>query len=313
MTSRSSATTALSLLLMAAGCATTEEPLETVPQISLLERAEALLLAGDYEDSLRTLVPLDGEQCAKRLRDRRDLTRARAEQGRDELWAAYLILERFADDHPLSELRPQVMEMLWEIGNRLIKRDDSLWFFWSDRTAARNVLEHLITRHPDSQRLADALRILGDMAFSDGDFELAQARYREIILERPDSDWRFYANYRFAMSIVAGLRGPDYDLDGMAHAATEIRTFMRTAPENPQMLADAERALKQVLTWQVRRHLRIAAYYRKLNNIEGELHHARMATDDEFKGLQGFDEAVALRDRLEAQQAAASAPAGGAP
>ena len=125
---------------------------------------------------------------------------------------------------PVALKRPQVIELLWSIASALLEQDSSFWIFWSDRAGARAVLEHLITRHPDTQRLADALRILGDMAFDAEDYEMAQIRYREIILERPDSDWRFYANFRFAMSIVAGLRGPDYDLDGMKVAATELLT-----------------------------------------------------------------------------------------
>ena len=130
--------------------------------------------------------------------------------------------------------------------------------------------------------------------------------YREIILERPDSDWRFYANFRFAMSIVAGLRGPDYDLDGMKVAATELRTFLRTATENPGLVREAEQALARVLAWQVRRHLEVAAYYRTLNNQQGQLHHARLATQEEFEGAPGYDEATALLEQLEAEQAAAN-------
>ena len=310
---RRPATAALSLLLLlGGGCAST--PVAPADAAQLVAAAEAEVQAGNYGGAFRALSPVSDEACPKHLQDRRDLARARAEVGVGELWESYLVLERFSDDHPLSDLRPQVMELLWTIGNQLLARDSSAVFFWSDRGAARIVLEHLITRHPDTQRLADALRILGDMAFEDGDYEVAQTRYREIILERPDSDWRFYANFRFAMSIVAGLRGSDYDLDGMRHAATELRTFLRTAPENPQMLAEAQRALQQVLAWQVQRHLDVVDYYKTLDNFDGQLHHARMATREEFREVSGYEEAVAVRERLEAARAAAEAavPAGGA-
>lgn len=306
------ATAAVSLLLLlGGGCASA--PVAPADAAQLVATAEEQVQAGSYSDALRTLSPVQGEACPKQLRDRRDLALARAEFGLGEFWQAYLILETFSDDHPLSDLRPQVMELLWTIGNAHIARNVDTLFLWSDRDAGRIVLEHLITRHPDTQRLADTLRILGDMAFDEGDYVMAQTRYREIILERPDSDWRFYANFRFAMSIVAGLRGPDYDLDGMRHAATELRTFLRTAPENPQMLEEAQRALEQVLEWQVQRHLYVVDYYKTLNNLDGQLHHARLATREEFREVKSYAEAVAVRERVEAAKAAAeaAAPAGG--
>ncbi|MGC6489587.1 MAG: tetratricopeptide repeat protein [Planctomycetota bacterium] len=301
MTRRSPATAPLALLL-AAACATGEGPRSDAPQ--LVEAAEAQVAAGSYDEALQTLAGVAEDLCPKPLRDRRDLARARAEFGRGQLWESYLLLERFSDDHPLSDLRPQVTELIWSVGSALIERDESLWILWSDRSAGRMVLEHLVMRHPDTPRLADALRLLGDMAFAAGDYELAQIRYREIILERPNSDWRFYANFRFAMSIVAGLRGPDYDLEGMQQAVTELRTFLRTAPENPQMVREAEAALAQVLSWQVQRHLDVVAYYRTLGNFPGQLHHARLATAPEFEQTPGYAAAVALRERLEAVPAA---------
>lgn len=304
-------------MVLAAACATRKGPLPTAPQ--LVAAAEAQVQAGNYDDALTTLDPVLGGRCPKRLRDRRDLARARAQFGLGKPWQSFLILEKFSDDHPLSELRPQAVELLWSVGTALIESDGGFLFFWSDRRAGRAVLEHLITRHPDTRRLADALRILGDMSFDDGDYEMAQARYREIILERPDSDWRFYANYRFAMSIVASLRGPDYDLDRMQHAVTELRSFLRTEPESPQMLAEAQRALQQILEWQVRRHLDIATFYRTLDNVEGQLYHARLATQEQFENVPGYEEAVALLQKLEAARASeaaaepAAGPSGGRP
>ncbi|MCK5941984.1 MAG: outer membrane protein assembly factor BamD [Planctomycetes bacterium] len=315
MTRRPTPTATLSALLLAAACATNPGPLPIAPQV--VEAGEAQVRAGDYDQALATLDQVLDQRCPKRLRDRRDLARARAEFGRGRPWQAFLILERFSDDHPLSELRPQAVELLWSVGKSLIESDGGFLFFWSDRRAGRSVLEHLITRHPDTRRLDDALRILGDLAFEDGDYELAQARYRDIILDRPDSDWRYYAQYRLAMSIVAGLRGPDYDLARMQQAARELRAFLATNPESPQMLQEAERALEQIRRWQVRRHLDVAAFYRTLDNLEGQLHHAELATSEEFRGVEGYDEALELKQRLEAARADGSPqpaqPTGGRP
>lgn len=264
--------------------------------------------AQGYDEALGALAELDGDRCPKRLRDRRDVARANAHVGRGELWEAYLVIEPFPDLYPHSELRPAVVEMEWQIGNTLSKSDRGFLFFWSDQRAARTVLEHLITRHPDTQRLADALKILGDMAFADENYELAQQRFRDLMLNRPDSEWVRYAQYRFAMSIVASLEGPEYDLDRMQHAVRELRGFLASKPENPTIVDEAKRAEQRLLAWQVARHRRIAGFYRRIGNEDGELHHLELAASDEFAGSEGYQDAVIARDELRAARAGRAKP-----
>ena len=186
----------------------------------------------------------------------------------------------------------------------LINSDGGFLFFWSDKRAGRTVLEHLITRHPDTQRLADALRILGDLAFAEGDYETAQNRYKEIILDRPESEWKFHAQFRFAMSIVKSLRGPDYDLDRMEYAIRELREFLTNNPEDPQMVAAANNAIRQIKEWQVQRHLRIADFYRTLKSQNGEIYHLKLATRPEFDDVPAYQLAVQERARFEGENAA---------
>ncbi|MFK7743381.1 MAG: tol-pal system YbgF family protein [Planctomycetota bacterium] len=275
----------------------------------LLATAEAQITAGSFDDAIAALDSIDELRCPKRLRDRRDIARAEAELGRGKPWRAYLALDEFNDLYPYSERRGRVVEILWQASKAMFERDSNVLFFWSDRNGGRTVLEHLITRNPDTQRLADALRILGDIEFENGNYEMAQERYRDIILNRPESDWRFYAQFRFAMSIVAGLRGPDYDLDRMQHAVTELRGFLDNAPENPEMRGEAERALQQVLGWQMQRHLLVADYYRTLKNIAGQRLHLQQATGEEYALADGYDQAVARLASFEEETAANAAAA----
>ena len=279
----------LGLLTAWSGCTT---PPVAAPQAErALLLAEAGLQAGQWDDVDEALAPLAEDACPRRLRDRRDVARARAHLGRGDLWDAYLVLEPFPDDHPHSDLRPQVAEMVWEIGNALAASDGGFLFFWSDRRAGRTVLEHLITRHPDSQHNGDALRILGDMAFVDENYTLAQQRFQDLMLNHPDSEWFVHAQYRFAMSVVASLEGPDYDLDRMQHASRELRNFLATRPENPAVAQDAERALVRITEWRADRHLRIARFYRRVGNDMGYRHHVTIAAGPEFVATPFHQEA----------------------
>jgi outer membrane protein assembly factor BamD (BamD/ComL family) len=160
------------------------------------------------------------------------------------------------------------------------------------------VLEHLITRHPDTQRLADALRLLGDLAYDDGNYELAQERFRDLMRRRPESEWVKYAGFRFAMSIVDSLQGPDYDLDKMNLAVRELSDFLATAPENPELLAKAQAALQQLREWRAERHLSIAAFYRRVGNVDGERYHLEIACRAEFDGTAAHAAALAQQAEL---------------
>ena len=296
-------TTSTLALLFASACGVTPAASNDVER--LLVEAEAMVQKGEHESALATLEHLPDEVCPKRLRDRRDVATASAQMGQGELWDAFLVLEKFADDYPHSELRSTVVEMLWEIGSTLAMSDRGFWIFWSDRRGGRTVLEHLITRHPDTPRLADALRLLGDMAYEDADYELAQERFRDLMRRRPESEWVNYACFRFAMSIVDSLQGPDYDLDKMNHAVRELNDFLANPPENPELVGKAQAALERLRDWRAQRHLSIAAFYRRVDNPAGERLHLEIVAQPEFRGTDAQKTAL---ERLAAFSSTASLP-----
>lgn len=297
---------AAAFLPLLAACAST--PATTADAERMLAESDAALLASNWNGALNAVEPLAEERCPRRLRDRRDLNTAKARYGLGDLWGAFQALEQFADDHSHSELRPTVVDMIWDLGQKLSQSDRGFLFFWSDRRAGRTVLEHLVSRYPDSSRMADALRILGDIAYEDGDYDLAQQRFKDLILNRPDSEWSLYARYQFAMSIVASLRGADYDLDRMEHAVRELTDFLADRPENPQIVANAQGALAQVREWQLERHRSIARFYRRVGNKIGERHHLGIAAGAEFAGVEGHQQAVQALGELSPAAAGSPSP-----
>jgi outer membrane protein assembly factor BamD (BamD/ComL family) len=285
----------------------------------LITAAEQQLEVKQFDQALATLDPIVDLQCPKRLRDQRDLIAAQALFGLGQPWEAFLELEEFSMLYPHSDLRSQAVDIIWNAGKMLVESDGGFLFFWSDKRAGRVVLEHLVTRHPDTQRLADALRILGDMAFDNANYELAQERYRDIIYSRPDSDWRFYAQFRLAMSLVASLRGADYDLSRMELAVGHLREFLNSKPESPKMVEAATQALMMVKQWQIQRHLDIADFYQTLKNTEGQRYHLQLATRPAFDQVPGYEQAAERRKRFETANPTAATvanpamPTGGQP
>jgi outer membrane protein assembly factor BamD (BamD/ComL family) len=257
--------------------------------------AEARIAAADHDGALDVLDEVEGDACPRRLRDRRDVALARARFAVGELFEAYEALQDFAADYPLSELRPIAMTMMWDVATALLARDDGFLFFWSDRTGARTVLEHLTTNFPDSTRVGDALKILGDLAYEDGDFDLAQQRYGDLMLNHPD-EWVAYARFRYGMSIVGCLEGAEYDQIRTSEAERELAGFLAGGYENPEMNTIAAETVAMLLEWQIEHELGIAGFYARIANAPGELLHLERAAEDRFARTSRHAEAVQRRD-----------------
>lgn len=269
--------TRAALLLALGACAGTPPLLPNA--VELVEEADGLRNAGDWAAARDLLATHDRRSFPKRIQDRYDLILGGAHHALGDHWAAFETIRDFADRTPHSELRGQIIHLEYEVGRRLILSDAGFLFFWSDRRAGRTVLEHLITRYPDNAHLADALRLLGEAAFADGNYLLAQERFRDLLRRRPESEWAPLARFRFAMSIFARLQGPDYDLDEMQRASRELEDFLADPPENPGFVAEAREALTTLREWQAERHLSIASFYRRIGNDPGYHSHLRKAAE----------------------------------
>lgn len=270
----------LLLLLWLGACASAPEP-PANPQ-GLLDEATALMAAGEPGAALGLLQAYDVRTFSKRLQPDYQLLLARAHLANGDPWQAYETIKNFADQHPHSEKRRAVIEVEFEAGRRLSQSNQGFLFFWSDQAGARTVLEHLITRYPESvnQYLADALRILGEMAYAEGRYELAQERFRDLLRSRPESEWVALARFRYAMSIFRRLQGPEYDFEQMQNASRELEVFLQQPPENPGFVGTARNALATLKQWQAERHVLVAAFYRRVGNKAGERMHLQQAVKD---------------------------------
>lgn len=287
-------------------CACKSAPRPVAPDAeAVLAESERLLQQSDFVGARDRLLARTESEFPKPIQARWSLAVGRAWMGLGQPWEAYLALRDFADHHPHSELREQVAALLYQAGHDLATSGGGFLFFWSDRRGGRTCLQHLTTRYPDSQYLADALRMLGEMAMEDGEYDTARDDFREILVRRPDSEWAPLARFRFAMSLFASLRGPEYDLDQMQHATKELRDFLANPPEKPEMVRQARATLQQVLEWQAQRHLLVANFYRTIDNRAGELLSLQRAADPEFAATPAAETA---RERLEVLGQVAPAP-----
>lgn len=281
-----------SVLVLLALCACkSTAPLRAEDAEVTLAESRRLVAAGDLPAARLRLQAYGRQQFPAALQPQFELLLGRLQMDLGEPWEAYLAIRDFADDHPHSDLREQVIDLEFEAGSTLAASDRGFLFFWSDQRGGRTCLEHLITRYPNSRHVPDALRILGEMAMASGHYGEAEERFRELLRRHPESEWAPLARFRFAMSIFASLRGPEYDLDKLESATRELQVFLQNPPENPTFVREATAALAQVLAWRAERHLIVASFYRTVDNEAGELLHLRAVVSPEFAHTEAAKEA----------------------
>lgn len=221
-----------------------------------------------------------------------------------ELSEAHESYRRFLDANPYIPDSQPLWDLNYEIGAALLRRNSGYWVFYQDSRQGKNILEDLITKSPRHERRADTLHLLGELAYQEADYELARERFGAILTGYAQSEWATKAGFRVAMSYYRRLLGPAYDLEEMSKARVELRDFLQTDVENPRYRSEASAALTQVEEWLAQKHVRIADFYRTLDNRRGEIEHLRLSAEDFPQTKAG----EAARKRLAALQNGAPQP-----
>lgn len=264
------------LLIALCACAT---PVSQGDPLAMLDEAGALMAVGDPAGARALLESVNVAVYPELQRARYKLLLARATQGTGQPWGAFQIIRGFSEEFPHSDLRLAVEQLIFECGRQLSESDKSFFIFSSDRADARVVLEHLILRYPRTTWLADALQILGEMAFEDEEYTLALTRFKDLLQQQPDSEWAPLARFRIAMSEFRVLHGPAYDMEQMERAHNELLSFLAHPPERPDFVDEARAAVTVVVDWMTERHLMIADFYKTIGNPYGERFHLRLAAE----------------------------------
>jgi outer membrane protein assembly factor BamD (BamD/ComL family) len=284
----------LAVLALLAGCATVSQQ----DALNALALAEQQLEQGEPQAAVDLLSAVDQAAYTGRELERYELRLATALSATGRDWQAFKVIRSFTDDHPFSELRADIEYLQFRIGERLINSNGGFLFFSSDKEDGRVVLEHLVQRAMLRRDvLADALRLLGEKAYVEGDWELARQRYTQLRRDHEDSEWVPLALFRMAMCRFATLEGAAYDLEEMELTRRELAHLAEGRLENPQMRAQIGAALRQVTEWIGERHLMIAGFYRRIGNQDGEARHLRLAARD-YGGTPAGERARAGLQRL---------------
>lgn len=258
---------ALAASVCVGGCAA---PADVVDPVEQLEQARLALAAQRPESALELLLAIDADAVPRSAQARFDYSLALAYAQVGDASRAFARLATFADDHPMSEVRTEVQALLFSIGSTYARSDRYVWLFLDDRAWGKAVLEHLVTHYPNTPDRDDALHLIGDIAYENGDFEESTLRYQELIRDYLDSEWADLARFRVAMSQFKQLRGPGYDLSAMRIARSELQTLVDNPPGRVELAREALETRDLVDEWIAAHHLITADYYRTLNNPTGE-------------------------------------------
>lgn len=245
-----------------------------------LASAEAALGRGENAEALALLESVDEDDYAEEDLERYLVRKAEALARTGYLWDAFEIIRDFSEKHAFSPFDADVQDLEFEIGAELIQSDGGFLFFTSDKKDGQIVLEHFVLRYSKHPSDPDALRLLGEKAYAEGDYLLAGERFRELAVTHENSEWFELARFRIAMSSFKSLVGPRYDLRSMLRANNELRDFLARRVENPEFREEATASLKTVREWLGRKQVLISAFYLRINNSVGYRFHMRKAAAD---------------------------------
>lgn len=264
-------------LLLPAACAYTPP---TTDPIEALQVAEVMLQEGRPADAARLLGHIGEDAYEGAALERWKARRARALLESGDWWPAFRVTRAFLDDHKFSLYEPEVEAVEFEAGKRLIQSTWSFWIFANDADEGIAVLDHFVSRYPNSRFKADALHLLGNKMFQEEEYQRALEYYKQLWFGHRDSEWAQLALFRIAISRFHALFGPEYDFEELRLTRNELAGYLAGAPENPRFVAEAQAALAQVRTWIAERHVLIADFYRRVGNETGELRHLGEASAD---------------------------------
>lgn len=245
--------------------------------VEALDLAESLIEAKKYDEVLPVLDYFGVESLALEDKSRWYLLGGTALYEGGEPWQAYDLFRDFIQQHSIPA--PALANLTYKIGEALAAANYSFWPFYSSRDEAVQVLSTFVSLYSTyRQQMPDALHRLGEIAYEDGNYELARHRFTQIITNRFDrSVWNTKAAFRVAMCYFRQLEGPEYDLEGMDQAMRELTDFLKPNFENPGFRQEAKAALRTVRSWLGDKHLGIADFYLTLRNRRGEHHHLLIA------------------------------------
>ncbi|MEZ5990042.1 MAG: outer membrane protein assembly factor BamD [Planctomycetota bacterium] len=267
------------LLVLAAACSSAPQEMPATAQ-EALERAEQYLQGGQPGAAKQLLLAVDPRSYRGRALERYEVALARAQLGDGDLYDAYKSIKQFPREHGDSPLLKDAETIEFQAGARLAARGGGFLGLWTDLGDAEAILEHFIVEYPASVYLDDALRILGEAAYQQQNWTRAIARFRELLEQGQDSEWREWAEFRFAMAHYRLVNGPDYDLGALELARRELAGYLAGGAKDQAHLEEARAALSRVLFWLESKHMRIARFYRRIGSGWGALRAAEKVLEN---------------------------------
>ncbi len=263
------------LFLSVAGCSSvpsTDGPLES--PLQYLAAAEKRIDKGEGDAAMRLIDQVGSSDFRGIQVQRYQIALANAYFLTGEYWDCYRTVEKFPRDHPLSRYLGAAESLTFRAGAELAASGWSFLGIVSDIDSARRVLEQFLLYYPRSVHRIDALRILGEAAWLEEDWDEAIRRFTEIrhALQGADSRdraWADLAGFRIALSYFNKVQGPDYDQGALEQAKAELSAYLQTQSKNPDFVDDARRALTTTLAWIEEKRLRIARFYLRVDNAAG--------------------------------------------
>ncbi len=275
-----------------------------------LEQARSLYLEGDYREAMNQTDLFIDFYSNSEVADQNQFLRGEIELARGRPLRAAEEFQKTVDEHPATQLFPDVMERQYAIADDLYERGlerlEHRNPFFRERPLrqAIDVYTMVIDNQPFATAAAEAQYKLGRCYFALERYIEAAFEFQRVIEDYPQSEWVADANHGLAQCYYYASLPPAYNQAPSRRAIAAVETFQQRFPgdERTEELGEIRDEMRERLAEQ---RLRTAHYYERRR----EFGSARIYYQVVVEQFAGTEAAEAAQDWLSNHPDAGVTPA----
>ncbi|MCD6364775.1 MAG: outer membrane protein assembly factor BamD [Planctomycetes bacterium] len=192
------------------------------------------------------------------------LLASQAQMARGRYMKAYKWCEKLLDRYAAGEYFARTIEREFEIATAFLGgRKQVVWGFlhFSAKVEALKMLERIAEYAPASATAEEALLLIADYHFEDGNYVRAVEAYDHYLEKFPHSRRGAYATFRSAEAVLAQYRGSAYEDLSLARADWRFRNFVKLYPDRRD---EAQPYLDKIVAMQAEKDYSVGRFYERL-------------------------------------------------
>ena len=263
----------------------------------------------DWDRAIEEFEKLTDAFPTSRLAAEAEYYLGTAWEAKDDMAKAADAYQRLIDKYPYSDRIKDAIKREFEIANQFASGGKVKMLgvaVLPGQDKAVELYNHIIKNAPFGIHGDQAQFKLGELYKSQGEYELAQKAFQQVVDEYPNSELVPRAKYEIANSSMLAANKGQYDEKHAEKAIEEFKDFKTTFPANTQGVL-ADESIKQIRVEKAQRSFGVASFYESQKKWKS----ARTYYEEVIRNYPETPSAAEARKRIESLADKEAGKAGG--